>query len=192
MKFLGNTQSLIDWNDVIRHCNLNFQSADKNTVTSVVDRSEADAKNDSKLLSAYRRVIDNWKTAGYNLEQIVWYDYYPGEHFPIEVQDKFAEFINAKPLRVFVSEVFPGVTIPYHWDVEDKEDEWLETYGQLYRFVCCMDKPNLGAGLFFDKSFLYMNDQGDTYEWDHYQDFHSSANGGEKPSYYFHFLGYKE
>lgn len=192
MIFLGNTEDLIDWNSVISDCQKNFKNADKNTVTSVVDRSEAEAKDDNSLLASYREVIGNWQNAGYNLDQIVWYDYYPGEHFPIEVQDKFAQFINAKPLRVFVSEVMPGVTIPYHWDVEDKEEEWLETYGQLYRFVCCMDKPNIGAGLFFDKDFLYMNKQGDTYEWTNYKDYHSSANGADKPSYYFHFLGYKE
>jgi hypothetical protein len=192
MIFLGNTKDLIDWNSVISDCQQNFKNADKNTVTSVVDRSEAEAKDDNGLLSAYREVIGNWQTAGYKLDQVVWYDYYPGEHFPIEVQDSFSQFINAKPLRVFVSEVWPGVTIPYHWDVEDKEEEWIDKYGQLYRFVCCMDNPNIGAGLFFDKEFLYMNKQGDTFEWSNYKNYHSSANGGDQPSYYFHFLGYKQ
>jgi len=191
-KFIGNTTGIIDWDAVIALCKNNFETADKNTVTSVVDRSETDAATDDWLLDNYRSVIGTWKTAGYNLSEIVWYDYYPGQHFPIEVQDTFSKFVGAKPLRVFISEVFPGVVIPYHWDVEDKEKEWLSNYGQLYRYVCCIDKPRIGAGLFFDHGHLYLNNQGDVYEWDNYKDYHSSANSGEHPSYYFHFLGYKE
>lgn len=191
MKFLGNTADIIDWDKVIQQCKEQFHNADKNTVTSVVNRSEATAKDDDKLLRYYRDVIGTWENSGYNLSNIVWYDYYPGEHFPIEIQEKFGDFIGAKPLRVFISEVFPGVSVPYHWDIEDKEDEWLNEYGMLYRYICCIDDPKPGSGLFFDNSHLYMNDKGDVFEWDNYKDFHSTANSGKDPSYYFHFLGYK-
>jgi hypothetical protein len=193
IKFIGNTSDIIDWDRVIQSCKNNFDTADKNTVTSVVDRSEAGQETeDNWLLNNYRSVIGTWKNSGYNLSEIVWYDYYPGQHFPIEVQDIFSEFVKAKPLRVFISEVLPGAVVPYHWDVEDKEKEWLNAYGQLYRYACCIDKPRIGAGLFFDEDYLYLNNQGDVFEWANYRDYHSSANSGEHPSYYFHFLGYKE
>ena len=190
MKYLGNTDNKIDWDNVIQLCQ-SRDDGDKNTVTSVVDRSEAEAIGDQTLLNSYRNVIGTWQKAGYNLSEIYWYDYYPGIHFPQEVCDIFAEIIGAKPLRVFVSEVFPGVAIPYHWDVEDKEEQWLTEYGMLYRYVCCIDKPRPASVLAFDTECLYYNNQGDIYEWKSYRDFHSAANGGESPQYYFHFLGYK-
>jgi hypothetical protein len=118
--------------------------------------------------------------------------YYPGVHFPQSVCDTFSNIVNAKPLRVFISEVFPGKVVPYHWDVEDKEDEWLEQYGNLHRYVCCIDKPRFGSALVFDDYCFYYNRQGDIFKWKDYKDFHSTANAGEYPSYYFHFLGYKE
>ncbi len=190
MKYLGNTENKIDWDEVIRLCQ-SRDDGDKNTVTSVVDRSEAEAVGDQKLLGYYRKVIGTWQDAGYNLNEIYWYDYYPGTHFPQEVCDVFSKIVAANPLRVFISEVFPGVVVPYHWDVEDKEDEWLVEHGNLVRYVCCIDKPRYASVLLFDKDYLYYNNQGDIYEWDSYKDFHSAANGGEHPQYYFHFLGYK-
>lgn len=189
--YVGNTGNKIDWDEIIKLCQQQIDSADKNTVISVVDRSEATASHDDKLLGYYRNIIETWKQAGYNLEQIVWYDYYPGVHFPIEVQDIFSEIVQAIPLRVFISEVWPGHMVPYHWDVEDKEEEWLKLNGNLHRYVCCIDKPRYGSVLSFDDNCLYYNDQGDIYKWKNYKDFHSSANAGEFPSYYFHFLGYK-
>lgn len=190
MIYKGNTDSLIDWNQIIQLCQSN-STPDKNTVTSVVERSEAEAANDNKLLSSYRNVISTWKNAGYKLEDIVWYDYYPGVHFPLEVQDTFSNIIEAQPLRVFISEVLPGQVVPYHWDVEDKEDEWLEKYGMLHRYVCCIDEPRPASVLVFDTEILYFNRRGDIYEWNNYKDFHSAANAGPYPQYYFHYLGYK-
>jgi len=191
MKFIANTDNLINWNNVIELCQ-SSTTGDKNTVSSVVDRSEAEAVGNRGLLDSYRKVIGTWQQAGYDLNQIEWYDYYPGEHFDISVQDTFAKLIGAEPLRVFVSEVYPGVTIPYHWDVEDKEEEWLAEYGMLYRYVCCMDVPKPASVLMFDTEALTLNTQGDIYEWNHYKDFHSAVNGSDSPQYYFHFLGYKK
>jgi len=188
--YVGNTENLIDWDAVIRTCQ-SRNDPDVNTVTSVVDRSEAEFSSDNKLLESYHNVIGTWRKAGYRLEDICWYDYYPEHHFPIEVQTIFSEIVQAKPLRVFISEVFPGKIIPYHWDVEDKEEEWLAQYGMLYRYVCCIDKPRPASVLVFDKEALYYNKQGDIFQWDSYKDYHSAANGGEFPQYYFHFLGYK-
>lgn len=190
MEYLGNTGNKIDWDNIIKLCQAR-SDGDKNTVTSVVDRSEATAIGDEKLLESYRGVIGIWEKAGYNLEEIYWYDYYPGVHFPQEVCDIFSDIVQAKPLRVFVSEVFPGCIVPYHWDIEDKEDEWLSQYGILHRYICCIDKPRMGSVLTFDKEYLYCNEQGSIYKWDHYKDYHSAANSSEYKQYYFHFLGYK-
>ena len=153
-KYFGTTEGIIDWNPVVQACE-QCTTGDKNTVTSVVDRSEAEAE---------------------------------GPHFDIEIQNKFAKIINAEPLRVFVSEVDPGRNVPYHWDVEDKEDEWLKL-GELKRWVCFMDKPRWGNILILEDECFHNSPQGEIWEWDNYRSYHAGTSMGIHKQYMFHFLG---
>ena len=184
-KYIGTTNGIIDWNAIVTICK-NNNNGDHNTVVSVVDRSEAEAKG--PLLKSYRDIISTWEKAGYDLNQIEWWDYYPGKHFDISIQDKFADIVNADPMRVFVSEIMPGHCVPYHWDVEDKEEEWL-AQGELVRYVCFMDKPQFAHVFLLKDECFYNIEQGTIYQWDHYRDFHAGTNAGEGPYYLFHFLG---
>ena len=184
-KYVGTTTNIIDWDPVVQLCK-GCNTGDKNTVTSVVDRSEAGAEG--TLLHSYRGIIDTWKNAGYKLEDIYWHDYYPGEHFDIAIQTKFAEIVNAQPRRVFVSDVAPGRNVPYHWDVEDKEEEWLAE-GTLKRWVCFIDKPRWGSVLILEDECFHNVEQGAIYEWDNYRSYHAGTSCGEHNQYLFHFLG---
>ena len=184
-KYFGTTDGIIDWDPIVEICKRS-NDGDENTVTSVVDRSEAEAEG--PLLQSYRSIIDTWKDAGYKLEDIIWHDYYPGEHFDIEIQNKFADIVNAEPRRVFVSDVAPGRNVPYHWDVEDKEEEWLAE-GELKRWVCFMDKPRWGSVLILEDECFHNVEQGAIYEWDHYRSYHAGTVVGKDNQYLFHFLG---
>ena len=183
-RYFGKTTN-IDWSDIVESCKSNSHG-DHNTVTSVVDRSEAGA--DGPLLDSYREIISTWKNAGYNLDQIEWWDYYPGEHFDIEVQNKIEKLLNAHPKRVFISEVYPGRNVPYHWDVEDKEEEWLKE-GKLKRWVIFIDKPQFGHIMILENECFHNVEQGSVFEWDHYKSYHAGTNCGTEPYYLFHFLG---
>ena len=154
----------------------------------MVERSEGNWKDDPNLLGKYHEIINTWDNAGYNLEEIEWWDYYPGEHFDIEIQNKFAEIVNAEPLRVFVSDVRPGTNVPYHWDVEDNEEEWL-AQGDLKRWVCFMDKPRWGSVLILEDEAFHNVEQGKIYEWNNYKSYHAGTSMGIHHQYLFHFLG---
>lgn len=184
-KFIGNTGNLIDWDSIVDIC-CNSDTGDHNTVTSVVDRSEA--RSEDGLLNRYRTLIDNWVEAGIRLEDIEWCDYYPGIHFDISVQNIVSNLVNAEPRRVFVSEVYPGKFVPWHWDIEDKEDEWL-AQGDLVRYVIFMQNPEKGHMLPLEKKCFYNMPQGDIWQWDDYKNWHAGINMGIKPHYLFHFLG---
>ena len=184
-KYICNTGNIIDWEAVVKKCQ-DSTEGDHNTVTSVVDRSEATAEGE--MLGRYQFVINTWRDAGYNLKEIEWYDYYPGQHFEIEVQDKIAEIVNCIPRRVFVSEVHPGKIVPWHWDIEDKEDEWLAE-GALERYVVFMQKPQVGHIFPLEDKCLCNRPQGDLWQWDNYKDWHAGINLGLEPHYLFHFLG---
>lgn len=184
-KYIGTTNGIIDWNPIVEACYAS-DTGDFNTVTTVVDRSEAEAKDE--LLSKYHDVISTWESGGYNLSEIQWYDYYPDTHYDIEIQNKFANIVNADPLRVFVSEVHPGRTVPYHWDVEDKEQEWLQQ-GELKRWVCFIDKPRWGSVLILEDECFHNVTQGSIYEWNYYRSYHAGTSCGQYSQYLFHFLG---
>lgn len=175
----------IDWDSVVDICK-NCNTGDLNTPVGVIDRSESEA--DGPLLESYRGIMNTWLDAGYNLEEIVWNDYYPGEHFDIGVEETFAKIVNAEPRRVFVSEVAPGRNVPYHWDVEDKEEEWLAE-GELKRWVCFMDKPRWGSILILEDECFHNVAQGEIWEWDSYRSYHAGTVCGKDTQYLFHFLG---
>jgi len=185
-KYVGSTKDLIDWDSVI--ASITPRSGDYNSVTSVVDRSESNWSDVPELLGSYHEIIDTWQKANYDLTNIEWWDYYPGQHFDVSIQNKFAEFVNAEPLRVFISEVMPGQCVPYHWDVEDHEEEWLQL-GSLVRYVCFIDKPKFGHVLIIDQECFYNTEQHLVYEWDNYKYHHAGTNCGTDPYYLFHFLG---
>jgi len=185
-KYVGSTKDLIDWDSVI--ASIIPRSGDYNSVTSVVDRSESNWSDVPELLGSYHEIIDTWQKANYDLTNIEWWDYYPGQHFDVSIQNKFAEFVNAEPLRVFISEVMPGQCVPYHWDVEDHEEEWLKL-GTLVRYVCFIDKPKFGHVLIIDQECFYNTEQHLVYEWDNYKYHHAGTNCGTDPYYLFHFLG---
>jgi hypothetical protein len=185
-KYVGSTKDLIDWDSVI--ASITPRSGDYNSVTSVVDRSESNWSDVPELLGSYHEIIDTRQKANYDLTNIEWWDYYPGQHFDVSIQNKFAEFVNVEPLRVFISEVMPGQCVPYHWDVEDHEEEWLKL-GTLVRYVCFIDKPKFGHVLIIDQECFYNTEQHLVYEWDNYKYHHAGTNCGTDPYYLFHFLG---
>jgi hypothetical protein len=183
-KYYGTTTGLINWDSVVDICKTS--NGDLNTPSGVIDRSEAAAEGE--LLNSYREIMNTWLDAGYNLPDIQWYDYYPGEHFDSDIETEFSRIVNAEPLRVFVSEVHPGRNVPYHWDVEDNEEEWLAA-GDIKRWVCFMDKPQFGHVLILENECFYNVKQHEIWEWDSYKSHHAGTNCGTEPHYLFHFVG---
>ena len=184
-KYYGTTKGFINWDSIVNICKKN-KEGDLNSPATVINRSEASAEGE--LLNSYRGVMNTWIDAGYNLPEIQWYDYYPDEHFDPDVETQFSRIVNAEPLRVFVSEVYPGRNVPYHWDVEDKEEEWLKSV-EIKRWVCFIDKPQFGHVLILEDQCFYNIKQHEIWEWDSYKSYHAGTNCGIEPYYLFHFVG---
>ena len=155
-KYIGTTKGIVDWDGII--ASIQPRSGDHNTVSSVVDRSESNWADNPVLLGSYHEIISTWQRANYDLTNVEWWDYYPEQHYDLDIQTKFADIVNAEPLRVFVSEVMPGQCVPYHWDIEDHEEEWLKL-GQLVRYVCFIDKPQFGHVFILEQECFYNVEQ---------------------------------
>jgi hypothetical protein len=203
-KFITSTESVINWDEVILSCQ-NSPNPDRNSVSTVMERvddniesgelfKDADIQVKQEdvtgLTQSYYDLISIWEKANYRLSDIEWYDYYPGQHFDYSVQQKFEELVGAKPLRVFVSEVRPGKMVPYHWDIEDFEVEWVKL-GEMVRYVCFMQEQEPGHLLFLDEEIMYGLPKNSIYQWRSRKNWHAGVNCGFKPYYLFHYLGYK-
>jgi len=181
-KKVCSTDGIIDWKAVID--SIKPKTGDFNTPETVIERASTDPNAEP---SSYDQIMDTWKRADYNFKNIQWYDYYPGEHFDIDVQTKFAELVNAEPRRVFISELWPGYCVPYHWDVEDFEKQWLKE-GNLVRYVCFLE-PRFGHAFVLEDECFYDIKEGEVYKWNDYRSYHAGTNAGAGPYYLFHFLG---
>lgn len=202
--YIGSTEGIIDWDQVIAYIR-QATHGDDNSIMLLdeplpeferADRpftffSESDGVEDmDELAGSLYDLIDIWTKANYRLEDIQWIDYYPGTHFPMDVQDRFAEIVDAVPLRVFVSVIEPGTTVPYHWDIEDHEIEWKDL--NLVRYVCFMHDPVPGQLFAIDEYCFNMPEKHSIWQWKHRKNWHAAANCGFETNYMFHFLGYKK
>lgn len=135
-------------------------------------------------------IYNNFKKANYNFSVIRWYDYFPGEHFDKSVEDKFGEIVNCKPCRSWISRVDPGYYAPYHWDIDEKENEYLRM-GSLKRFTCFITEPKFGQVMIVEDQCLYNQPVNTIYQWPSYRSWHAASNSGLEPQYLYQFLGYQ-
>ncbi len=179
------TENLIDWDNILN--SIIPESGDPISMDLVLDKSTMKDKN-SKLLDSYIEISNTWKNAGYDLKNIKWFDYYPDEHYSKQVETIFENIVKADARRVWISEIMPGRSAPYHWDVDDHEEEWLSK-GELVRYTCFIEKPTFGHIFILDNQYFYNPDQHSIIKWEDYRLFHAGTNCGHTPFYLFHFLG---
>lgn len=179
------TKNLIDWDVLLSK--IVHQSGDLVSMSAVLEKSN-EAYRNPELLKSYHSIAQTWISAGYDLKNVKWHDYYPGEHFDKSIETTFEKLTNSKARRVWISEIMPGMTAPYHWDVEDYESIWLAE-GDLVRYTCFIEKPTDGHIFVLDDQHFYNAPQHSIVKWKNYKQYHAGANCGFTPFYLFHFLG---
>lgn len=137
----------------------------------------------------YNEIVKLWDDANFNKESVEWINYYPGKHFDINVENGLAEYLKIKPIRSWISRVNPGYMTGWHWDVDDNEEQY-QSLGNLVRYTCFIAKPNLGQVLIVGNQCYYSMPQCSLVKWDNYKEWHCGMNGGLKPKYLYHLLGY--
>lgn len=131
------------------------------------------------------------KQAGYDTNGAMEFRHFkPGKHFDKEFVDIFADYVNATPLVVFVSEIKPGRMAPWHFDIDPNEDENRKK-GKLVRYHLHLSKPADGHVFIIDKEAFYNIPQGNVYQWDNISSWHAGTNCGLVSKYLFSFKGYQ-
>ena len=178
-KFLGNCSEFIDWESIVH------------TVSKRPGKLVTTDKSQWKYNTnpVYGEFIKMWEEANFNVGSVRWINYYPGEDFGDDVVAKFEELYQVTRLKVWISRIDPGYCTPWHWDTDDNEAEWINQ-GNIRRFICFMDPPQIGHMLAMEDHCFYKEAVGNVYEWENFKLWHAGTNCGLTPKFLFNFLGY--
>lgn len=137
----------------------------------------------------YSEIYKSWQIANFNPSAIKWTNYYPTTHFSEDITQSFAKYLRVDVHRSWISKVDPGYYSPWHWDVDDNEQAYLNK-GVPKRYSIMMDRPAMGQIFILGKDYLYDCPQGSIFKWNNYKEWHAGINAGMTPKYMFHLLAY--
>ncbi len=179
IKFLGNTSNIINWQDVIDQI--------KDQAPGYVGPRHS--ANDDIIY--IKEMSQLWDNAGYKLLKdngtAGWDMFFPDVHFDKIIVELFANFVNATPTDCWISRIHPGNMTPWHWDCNDKEEEYSKM--NINRYVCNISKPQFGHAVMIEDQCLYFQDQGNVWQWESRTNWHGGINCGFSPKYLLNFSG---
>lgn len=181
MKFIGNSNHIVDWQEVIDH----LETQQPAYIGPRLDQS--------LNVIGVGEISKKWKEAGLvtvkNGGSVGWDMFSPDINFDRSIIDKFADFVNCACTCAWISRVNPGKMVAWHWDVSEDEEKYRALQYPLLRFSCHMNVHEPGQVLVVDDHCIYNEEQGNVYQWPSRESWHGSANFGFKPKYLFNFFG---
>lgn len=169
----------IDWNKITN--DLIIQDG----VSITTDPSRWDLATEG-----YSEIYKLWQEAQFNTSAIKWTNYYPGKHFSQSVMDLISTHLKIIPIRAWVSRIDPGYFAPWHWDVDDNEQEYLAK-GEIHRFSIFIEPPTFGHIFVVGNDYLINEPLGSVIKWINYREWHSGINAGMTPKFMLHILGHQ-
>jgi hypothetical protein len=137
----------------------------------------------------YTEIYDIWRKANFNTNAIKWTNYYPGVHFSNDVINYQVKNLSIKQVhRAWISKLDPGFMAPWHWDVDDNEQEYLK-HGPITRYTIIINDMSHGHILIVGKDYYFNRLNNTVIKWSNYREWHSGINAGMEPSYMLHILG---
>lgn len=168
---------MLDWDHIINNLKEGYE------VT-------ADLANWNLTTPGYSEIYQLWKDANFNLSSVKWTNYYPGKHFDRSIESQVAEQLWISPVRSWISKIDPGYCAPWHWDVDDNEQEYMDN-GQLFRYSVFIDNPHPGHIFVIDNETFTNQCKGTVIKWADYRAWHAGSNVGLAPKFMYHIIGYK-
>lgn len=138
----------------------------------------------------YNEIFKSWKEANFNSAAIKWINYYPDTHFSNDVVQVVADTFGLTGVhRSWISRIDPGYMAPWHWDVDDNEEEYLKC-GPILRYTVIIKPFANGHVFILGNDYYYNLPQHSIIKWDNHREWHSGINAGMEPNWMFHILGY--
>lgn len=179
--FIGNCSSYVDCQALI-----NELSAKQGKIETGI-RDDYDPNHPQ--VKDYLYLKNLAEVSGYNKAGSVRFEhFYPGLDFDQSIADNFGKFVNATPKMIWVSKIMPGYCAPWHWDIIEHENEYRKE-GEVVRFHCHLSKPKPGHVFMIENKAFYMEEQGNTYQWNDLRAWHAGSNVGLEPKWLLTFTG---
>jgi hypothetical protein len=138
----------------------------------------------------YAEINKLWQNAKFNENAMQWINYYPAKDFPQSLVDDAASYLRLNGVhRAWISRIDPGYCAPWHWDVDDNENLYLEK-GEIKRYSITMCSPTMGHIFIIGQDYLYDVPVGSIFKWKNFKEWHTGINAGMSPKFTFHILGY--
>ena len=179
VRFIGNTKNIINWKEVVDSL--------KDQIPAYVGPRHS--KNDN--IEGIKKMSELWNNAGYELisdgGNAGWDMFFPETNFSSSIVEKFSEFVNIEPLSCWISRIHPGNMTPWHWDCNDREEEYSKL--DTARFTCHISEPEAGHIVMIEDSCMYFQETGNVWKWPSRNSWHGGINCGLSDKYLFNFFG---
>jgi len=183
-KVICATDHVIDWDLVLG----NLGTGHKRDVKAIWENQTS--LEGSAMYKAYLDIAKKWVDAGYRIEDIFWYDYYPESDYDSKIDKIFESIVQADFLRSWISRIDPGRNAPIHWDIDDNAPEWKKQ-GEIVRYTCWIDKPRWGSAFIIEDELFYGIEQSKVVQWDNWDSYHAGTVAGKDPQFLYHYVGLK-
>lgn len=177
-KLITNCSNKIDWPQIIETIK------DKPGKELIPDKSLWDERN-----PGYGELFGLWERSNVSLASARWVNYYPGKDYDDSTISVLEDLLKVKHIRSWISRIDPGYCTPWHWDTDDREQEYLKL-GNLRRFSCHIGEPEFGHVFLIGKEAHYFQEQGNLHEWSSHHAWHAGINCGLTPKFLFNLLAY--
>jgi hypothetical protein len=137
----------------------------------------------------YSDSFELWDRAMFNYDSVLWENFYPGIHYQSNIASDLESLLGVRHIRSWVSKINPGCCTPWHYDIDDHEQEYLRL-GNLKRFIVTVNDPAPGHVFMIENEYLQNYRAGDLFLWKDYKAYHAGMNAGLTPKYLYNFLSY--
>jgi hypothetical protein len=176
IKLVGNTGNAIDWTQVVANI--------ENLEGIVLPKLIWPNPHFSKMRSMY-------ENSNYIMDSAEWINYYPDQHYDEILNKEFGKTVGKlRYARAWISRINPGKTAPWHWDLDDGEEEYLKE-GKLVRYSCKMSEGVAQVAI-VGNTAIHGGMIGDIHQWPDHRLWHGSVNAGLTPKYQFNYLAYDD
>lgn len=201
------TKGIIDWDSVIKQ--ISNVTGSVRSPNDTIDSNKTDFKTYNEIIAAGRNphdyvrpafveMIRNLIESGYDLDTVVFENYYPdlkqyspNTHFSKEAVEDFQNLVGYEIRDCWISKVYPYSIVPFHKDEYDQEYNEIDSKKDLVRFMVYIDKPIKNQIFIIDDCFLEDIDQHTVIKWNSDKSTHAFINCSPYDNFLFHFLGYK-
>lgn len=132
----------------------------------------------------YMEIYNQWVSANFNMSSIRWTNYYEYG----DLTEHICKRLNVTPLRSWISRIDPGYYAPWHYDIDERENEYVNLNAQ--RYSCFISESRPGHITIIGDDLFSSIETGHLIKWNNRLEYHTSMCACMIPNYMYHLISY--